>query len=84
MRKFLLAICVLIITSCSKNEEIRKTFTGTLPIIFTNSPTTITIGQKIISDIKCELTSISGSVYFNGFEITETLIHQYKIRATAR
>ena len=73
----------LTIISCSKNKEIVKTFTGNLPIVLTNSPVAATAGQSIISNVRCELTSLCGSVYFQGFDIKEISMNEFNINAIA-
>lgn len=85
MKKFLFQISIfaLTITSCKKNEDIVKNFTGNLPIVLTNSPTTATVGQNIISNVRCELTSLSGSVYFQNFDIREISTKEIDITANA-
>lgn len=80
---FLFGILALIITSCTKNRDVVKTFAGNLPIVSTNSPTTATVGQNIISTIRCELTSLSGSVNFKNFDIKEISAQQFNITAIA-
>ncbi len=68
MKKFLLATCLFIIVSCSKKEELNKTFIGYLDFDFTNSPTMIPAGEKIISNVKIEFPA-GGEINFTGFEI---------------
>ena len=83
MKKIILATCLFIIVTCSKKEELNKTFIGNLPIVSATSPTATVARQKIISNVRCELSSLSGSVYFQGFEITETSQHHFNISANA-
>ena len=69
--------------SCSKKEDIVKTFNGNLPIVSTSTPTRALVGQNIISNVRCELSSISGSVIFQGFDIKETATRQFNLTAKA-
>lgn len=73
----------LTICSCNKKNDIVKTFAGNLPIVSTNSPATVLAGQNIISKVRCELPSLSGSVYFQGFDIKEVSPRQFNIAAKA-
>jgi hypothetical protein len=76
-------ICLLTIISCTKKDDIIQTFTGNLPIVRTNTATTATVGQDIVTNIRCELGSLSGSVYFQGFDIKENGEKQFDISAKA-
>ena len=69
--------------SCNKREDIVKTFYGNLPIVSTSTPRTALVGQDIISNVRCELSSISGSVIFQGFEIKEVTTRQFNLTAKA-
>jgi hypothetical protein len=73
----------LIFFSCNKREDIVKTFNGNLPIVSTSTPTTALVGQNIISNVRCELASISGSVIFQGFDIKEITARQFNLSAKA-
>lgn len=79
----ILTICCLALFSCEKKEEIIKSFTGNLPIVSTITPATVNAGQDIVSNVRCELSSLSGSVYFQGFEVKETSPKQFSISAKA-
>lgn len=80
---FLILLCTLTIISCNKKDDIVKTFTGDLPIVSTNTPTTALVGQNIVSNVRCELSSISGSVIFQGFDIKEVTTRQFNLNAKA-
>jgi hypothetical protein len=69
--------------SCNKMESINKTYIGNLPIVTTSTPTTALVGQNIISNVRCQLTSMSGALIFQGFEIKEETHRQYNISAKA-
>lgn len=69
--------------SCSKKEDIVKTFSGNLPIVSTSTPTTAIVGQNIVSNVRCELSSISGTVIFQGFEVKEVSTRQFSLNAKA-
>jgi len=80
----LLAIVfALTFCSCNKNEDIVQTFNGNLPIVSTSTPITVLVGQNIISRVRCELNSISGSIVFQGFEIKEVTSRQFNLSAKA-
>jgi hypothetical protein len=78
----LLIISCLTLFSCEKKDE-TKSFTGNLPIVSTHTPATANAGQDIVSNVRCELSSLSGSVYFQGFEVKETSPQQFSISAKA-
>ena len=82
-----LSLTILLFTltfySCTKKEDIVKTFNGNLPIVSTSTPTTALVGQNIISNVRCELSSISGTVIFQGFDIKETTTRQFNLTAKA-
>ena len=82
---FIRIITCLILFGCDKNHdaEIVKTFNGDLPIVSTLTPTTAIAGQEIRSRVTCELTSISGSVFFQGFEVRETSAREFSFSAKA-
>ena len=82
-RLTLLIFFALPFFSCKKKEDIIKTFIGNLPIVSSNSPLTSAVGQNIISQVRCQLPSISSSVFFQGFEIKEVSAQQYNITAKA-
>ena len=69
--------------SCNKKEDTVKTFDGILPIVSTSTPTTASVGQDIISNVRCELPSISGSVIFKGFDIKEVTARRFNLNAKA-
>jgi hypothetical protein len=77
----------LILCSCKKNkvdnEPLQKTFIGNLPIVSSNSPASVISGQDIISNVRCELSSISGGVLFQGFVIKEVPALHFAISAKA-
>lgn len=73
----------LTICSCNKKNDVISTFTGNLPIVSTNSPTVVNAGQNINSNVRCQLSSLSGSVYFQSFDITEVSTRQFHITAKA-
>ena len=79
----LIVLFTLTFYSCTKKEDIVKTFSGNLPIVSTSTPTTALLGQNIISTVRCELSSISGSVIFQGFDIKETATRQFNLTAKA-
>lgn len=79
----LIVLFTLTFYSCTKKEDIVKTFNGNLPIVSTSTPTTALVGQNIISNVRCELSSISGSVIFLGFDINETAPRQFNLTAKA-
>ncbi len=79
----ILLSCILTTISCNKKNDIIQSFTGNLPIASTNSPTTAIAGQSIISNVRCELSSISGSVIFQGFDIKEVSTRQFNINGKA-
>ena len=79
----LIVLFTFIFYSCSKKEDIVKTFNGNLPIVSTSTPTRALVGQNIISNVRCELSSISGSVIFQGFDIKETATRQFNLTAKA-
>ncbi len=69
--------------SCSKKDNINETFAGYIPIVSIQTPKSVSAGQDIVSKVHCELSSMSGSVYFKGFEIKENASLHYEIRAKA-
>lgn len=81
--RLLVIVFALIFFSCDKKEDIVKTFNGNLPIVSTSTPVTILVGQNIISRLRCELYSISGSVVFQGFDIKEVTFRQFNLSAKA-
>lgn len=85
MKHLSLSILLFTLTfySCTKKEDIVKTFNGYLPIVSTSTPTTALVGQNIISNVRCELSSISGTVIFQGFDIKETTTRQFNLTAKA-
>jgi hypothetical protein len=85
MKHLSLSILLFTLTfySCTKKEDIVKTFNGNLPIVSTSTPTTALVGQNIISNVRCELSSISGTVIFQGFDIKETTTRQFNLTAKA-
>lgn len=85
MKHLSLSILLFTLTfySCTKKEDIAKTFNGNLPIVSTSTPTTALVGQNIISKVRCELSSISGTVIFQGFDIKETSTRQFNLTAKA-
>jgi hypothetical protein len=44
---------------------------------------TAVAGQNVISHVRCQLTSINGSVYFQGFDIYEVTAREFHITAKA-
>lgn len=76
------AILIVIFCSCSKQQSV-STFSGNLPIVSTSTPKTALVGQGIISNVRCELTSVSGSLEFQGFNINEVTNRQYNLSAKA-
>ncbi len=80
---FLIILFGFTFGSCSRKEDIIRTFTGNLPIVKTNSPSTTPLGQDIVTNVRLELTSLSGSVYFQGFDIIKTADTQFSISAKA-
>ncbi len=80
---FSILLFTLTFYSCTKKEDIVKTFYGNLPIVSTNTPTTALVGQNIISNVRCELSSIGGSVIFQGFDVKETAPRQFNLTAKA-
>lgn len=87
MKIFLVSsVClVMIMISCSKQEPepVKKTYLGNLPIVYTNTPPVAIAGENIISNVQCELASVSGSVSFKGFSIVEISPRQFNITAKA-
>lgn len=79
----LVILFALTYSSCNKKEDIVKTFNGNLPIVSTSTPATTPIGQNIISNVRCELSSISGSVIFQGFDIKEVSTRHFTLNAKA-
>ena len=79
----LIIFFVLEFYSCNKKDDIVKTFNGNLPIVSTITPSTALVGQTIVSNVRCELSSISGSVIFQGFDIKETATRQFSVTAKA-
>ena len=79
----LIILSALTFYSCNKKEDIVKTFDGNLPIVSTSTPTTALVGQNIISNVRCELSSISGSVIFQGFDVKEVTTRQFNLNAKA-
>lgn len=71
------------ICSCKKKQDLVKTFIGDLPIVSTNSPATVIAGQNIVANVHCGLTSISGAVYFQGFDISAVNTWKFNITAKA-
>lgn len=70
----LLSVVLLIFlafSSCKKENDIRETFMGNLPIESAKTSKTVSAWQDILSGVHCVLPSMSGSVYFKGFEIKE-------------
>ena len=80
---FLTALFVLTFYACTKKEDVAKTFKGKLPIVSTSTPTMALVGQNIISHVRCELSSISGTIIFQGFDIKETGTRQFNVTAKA-
>lgn len=85
MRLFILGLLsYLILLSCKKDKnQVRRSFTGDLPIVFTNSPLSVAAGTNIKTSIRCELVEISGTVIFQGFDIQETSPKHFSISAKA-
>jgi hypothetical protein len=85
MKHLSLLIILLALTfySCSKKEDIVKTFNENLPIVSTSTPNTALVGQNIVSNVRCELSSISGTVIFQGFDIKEVTTQQFNLNAKA-
>ncbi|MBC7423006.1 MAG: hypothetical protein H7334_06070 [Ferruginibacter sp.] len=79
----LIVLFTLTVYSCTKKEDIVKTFNGNLPIVSTSTPIRALVGQGIITNVRCELSSISGSVIFQGFDIKETATRQFNLTAKA-
>ena len=80
---FFLILLLFPFYSCNKKEAIVKTFTGNLPIVLINTPITARAGEDIVSKVRCELPSISGTVIFKGFEIREIASRQFNLTAKA-
>ena len=80
---FLIIVSCLTLFSCNKKDDLIQTFTGNLPIVRTNSPSIIVAGQDIVTHVRLELTSLSGSVFFQGFDILATGNKQFSISAKA-
>lgn len=80
-----LTICCLALSFCNKkqDEPFKRTFTGHLPIVRSNTPPTAIAGQDIQTNVRCQLTSINGTVLFEGFDIQETTPRTYAISAKA-
>lgn len=78
-----LTICCLALLSCNKNKPVNKTFIGDLPIVQTNTPPTAVAGQDIQINVRCQLPSMNGSVFFKGFDIQETTPRNFSITAKA-
>jgi len=83
MKNTLMLVCLFTTISCSKNDDITKTFNGDLPIVSTTTPVSIIAGQDIVINIRCELGSVSGNVYFKGFYIKATGDKKFNISARA-
>lgn len=79
----IILICTLAIASCTKKQDIVQSFSGNLEIISTNTPQTVAVGQNIISNVRCQLGSLSGSVIFQGFDIKEVSSKEFNINAKA-
>jgi hypothetical protein len=69
--------------SCNKKEYTVKTFDGILPIVSTSTPMTASVGQDIVSNVRCELPSVSGSVIFKGFDVKEITTRRFNLNAKA-
>ena len=80
---FLIDILLFTFYSCLKKADIVKTFNGNLEIVSTSTPATALLGQNIISNVRCQIPSISGSVIFQGFDIQETASRQFNLKARA-
>jgi hypothetical protein len=78
-------ISCLTLFSCAKKQGDQnvKTFTGNLPLVRAHTPTTAIAGLHIQANVRCELSFLSGSVYFQGFDIQETSPKQFTISAKA-
>jgi hypothetical protein len=81
----IVTICCLAFSFCNKkqDEPFKRTFTGHLPVVRSNTPLTAIAGQDIRINVRCELTSINGSVSFEGFDIQETAPQNFAISAKA-
>ena len=80
---FLVGLFMVPFCSCNKKDGLVETFHGNLPIVSTNTPATVAAGQDIICKVRCELSSISGSVIFEGFDVTTPTNRQFNVRAKA-
>jgi hypothetical protein len=81
----IVTICCLAFAFCNKkqDEPFKRTFIGNLPIAQTNTPPTAVAGQDIRTNVRCQLPSINGSIFFQGFNIQETTPRNFAISAKA-
>jgi hypothetical protein len=80
----IVTICGLALSFCNKQEDpVKRTFSGHLPIVRSNTPATAIAGQDIRTNIRCQLPSINGTIIFEGFNIQETTPRTYTISAKA-
>jgi hypothetical protein len=77
----LLLIILILFLSCGKTPVEPDSISVDLTIIATNSPTTQIQGQDIISNAKCSGSDLC--YRFSKFEISETAIREFAIKAKA-
>ena len=83
MRQVTSFIFCLLIISCSKKDKTNDPFIGYMQIDSTTTIKTVAVGQDISSRVKLAIPSISGEVTFLGFEIIESPIKIFSIKAKA-
>lgn len=83
--KYVLTAALALVTlfGCIKEGANYQTFISDLPIVSTNTPTTSNIGDSVVSHVRCELPSRTGSVVFKGLQVAKQGDTLYNIRAIA-
>jgi len=83
MRLLLLLISAfcLTITSCKKTADRPKSKTDFIPIISSQTPRDVSLGQEIKSRVTMGFYSYNADVTFLNFEVKEKSAKQFEIRA---
>ncbi len=83
MRSFLLLISAFcfIATSCKKTIDKPKSKVDYIPIISATTTPNVTLGQEIKSLVKMGFYDHTANVTFLNFEVKETAVKQYEVRA---
>jgi len=83
MRHSITILFCFLIFSCTKTNQVSEPFVGYIEIDSTNTVKTIPVGQNIKSIIRLVIPSISGETTFLGFEVVESPVKIFSIKAKA-